>query len=168
MPVVFPRASFTVLDATSNRLLRKYDLALADVFAGRQALREKMASRTLPEGLTGLFERATTNLSAELEAIKQQLEKLDPTLVDAAANSEQKMQYQLSNLERKASAAVQKRSDQVEKDALRLENSLYPEKSLQERFYGGVSLLGRFGAPLLDQLYESISLDSSDHKVIAP
>src|SRR5262249_54591792 len=45
MPVIFPRASFTVLDAASNRLLGKYGLSLLDLFTGRQALREKMAAR---------------------------------------------------------------------------------------------------------------------------
>ncbi|MBI3934706.1 MAG: bacillithiol biosynthesis BshC, partial [Acidobacteria bacterium] len=89
-------------------------------------------------------------------------------LVDAASNSGQKMQYQLTNLERKAAAAVQNRSDQVENDALRLENSLFPEKTLQERLYGCISLLARFGMALLDRLYERIPLDSGDHQVFSP
>ena len=168
MPVLFPRASVTVLDAGSNRLLGKYSLSLTDVFAGRQVLREKMAARFLPEGLTGLFEKAASNLNADMDAIKKSLEQLDPTLVDASSHSVQKMQYQLSNLERKAAAAVQHRSDQVEKDAVRLENNLYPEKMLQERLYSGISLLARFGLPLLDQLYEQIPLDSGDHQVVVP
>ena len=144
----------------------KYGLSLTDVFSGRQTLREKMAARYLPEGLTVLFEKATSNLNAELDAIKKSLEKLDPTLVDAATNSGQKMQYQLSNLERKAAAAVQHRSDQVEKDAVRLENNLFPEKTLQERIYSGVSLLARHGLPLLEQLYDRIPLDSGDHQIL--
>ncbi|MBI2819201.1 MAG: bacillithiol biosynthesis cysteine-adding enzyme BshC [Acidobacteria bacterium] len=168
MPVVFPRGNFTVLDHGSNRLLGKYELTLTDVFVGRQTLREKMAMRFLPEGLAGLFEKAASNLDVDLEAIKKSLEKLDPTLVDAASHSVQKMRYQLSHLERKAAAAVQHRSDQVEKDALRLENNLFPEKTLQERLYSGLSLLARFGLPLLDQLYEQIPLDSGDHQIIHP
>lgn len=168
MPVVFPRANFTVLDPASARLLGKYGLELTDVLAGRQVLREKMATRYLPEGLTGLFEKATKNLNENLEAIKKSLERLDHTLVDAASNSAQKMQYQLSHLERRAAAAVQHRSNQVERDALRLENSLFPEKILQERLYSGISLLARFGMPLLDQLYQQIPLDSGDHQVIVP
>jgi bacillithiol biosynthesis cysteine-adding enzyme BshC len=168
MPVVFPRANFTVLEAASSRLLGKYDLTLTDVFAGQQALREKMAARTLPESIAGLFEKASANLEESFNAIKEGLERVDSTLVDAALNSEQKMQYQLSNLERKAAAAAQRRSDQVEKDALRLENNLFPQKTLQERFYSGVSLLARFGIPLLDNLYRCISLDSGDHQIITP
>jgi len=39
---------------------------------------------------------------------------------------------------------------------------------LQERLYSGISLLARFGLPLLDQLYEQIPLDSGDHQVVVP
>jgi bacillithiol biosynthesis cysteine-adding enzyme BshC len=168
MPVIVPRASFTILDPASNRLLGKYGLSLTDVFSGKQALREKMAARFFPEDLTRLFAKAGASLQENLEAIQKGLAKLDPTLVDAATNSGQKMQYQLASLERRAAAAVQNRSDQLERDAARLENNLYPEKMLQERLYSGISFLARYGTPLLRQLYEQISLRSGDHQVVTP
>ena len=109
-----------------------------------------------------------SNLNTDLEAIKERLGTLDPTLLDAASNSIQKMQYQLTSLERKAAAAVQNRTDQVERDAARLENSLFPEKTLQERIYSGISLLARFGTPLLEQVYDRIPLDTGDHQILTP
>jgi uncharacterized protein YllA (UPF0747 family) len=166
MPVVIPRASFTILEPAIQRLLDKHGLSLADLCAGKQALRQKIALRYLPSDLTSIFERATSNLQQDLEAIQESLARLDPTLVDAAKNSGQKMQYQLSNLERKAASAVQNRSDLIERDATRLENSLCPERVLQERYYSGVSLLARYGPSLLDQLSEQISFDSADHRLV--
>jgi uncharacterized protein YllA (UPF0747 family) len=127
-----------------------------------------MAARFFPEDLTRLFAKAGASLQENLEAIQKGLAKLDPTLVDAATNSGQKMQYQLASLERRAAAAVQNRSDQLERDAARLENNLYPEKMLQERLYSGISFLARYGTPLLDQLYAQISLHSGDHQVVTP
>jgi uncharacterized protein YllA (UPF0747 family) len=163
-----PRAAFTVADSVASRLMAKYDLSLTDVWAGRQALREEMATRFLPAGLTAAFDTAAAHLRGDLEAIQQALRQLDPTLVDAAAHSSQKMNYQLSNLEKKAAAAVQNRSDLIERDAARLENALFPDKSLQERTYSGLSLLARFGMPLLEQLYEQISIHSGDHQLVTP
>lgn len=168
MPVVFPRASFTVVDSVSERLLGKYGLSPVDVCAAKQPLRERMAARFLPPDLAALFEKSSNTLRENLEALQDSLAQLDPTLVEAAKNSGQKMQYQLSNLERKATSAVQHRSDQVERDAQRLENSIYPEKTLQERFYGGINLLGHFGRPLLQQLQEKVSVTSGDHHVVKP
>jgi uncharacterized protein YllA (UPF0747 family) len=125
-----------------------------------------MALRYLPPDLTSTFERATSSLQQDLEAIQGSLARLDPTLVDAAKNSGQKMLYQLSNLERKAAAAVQNRTDLIERDAARLENSLCPDRVLQERYYAGISLLAHYGLSLLDQLSEQISFDSAEHRIV--
>ena len=166
MPVVFPRASFTVLEKPATRLLGKYGLTLPDVYAGKQALREKMAARFLPDGLTDLFQKASKELGESMEMLQKALAQVDPTLVDAAAASTRKMQYQLSGLERKATVAVQNRTEQVERDALRLENSLYPQKTPQERLFSGISFLARYGPQFLDQIYEAIPLDSTSHQLV--
>ena len=129
-------------------------------------MREKMAAHFLPPDLTEVFRKAATSLDESLEAIQKALGKLDPTLVDAAANSARKMHYQLSTVERKAAAAAQTRSEQVERDALRLENSLYPHKALQERLYSGINYLARYGPQFLTRIYEQIDLNSSDHQVV--
>ncbi|MBI4460990.1 MAG: bacillithiol biosynthesis cysteine-adding enzyme BshC [Acidobacteria bacterium] len=165
-PVFFPRASFTILDQPMNRLLEKYGLTLPDIYAGKQALRDKMAARFLPAGLSGLFQKAKDELENNLRAVQTALAQLDPTLADAATNSSQKMHYQLAHLEHKATLAVQNRFAQVERDAERLENSLYPNKTLQERLYSGISFLARHGPRFLDQIREEISLQSCNHQVL--
>jgi bacillithiol biosynthesis cysteine-adding enzyme BshC len=165
MPVVVPRASFTLLEPSANRLLTKYGLTLPDVCSGKQALRDKMAARFLPPDLAALFQKAAAGLTENLDALQGSLAKLDPTLADAAANSGRKMHYQLSTLERKAAQAAQSRSEQVERDAARLENSLFPHKTFQERHYSGISYLARYGPSLLDQIYEQISNECSNHQV---
>jgi len=166
MPVIFPRASMTMMDGPANRILSKYGLTLPDVFAGKQTLREKMAARFLPPDLTDIFRKTAETLDANLQAIQSSIAKLDPTLVDAAVNSGRKMQYQLSSLEHKAAAAIQNRSEQIERDALRLENALYPQKTPQERLYSGISYLARYGPRFLNELYEQISLRSPQHQLI--
>jgi bacillithiol biosynthesis cysteine-adding enzyme BshC len=165
MPVIFPRASFTLLEPPIQRILQKYGLTLQDVCAGKQALREKMASRFLPPDVTTVFQKAAADLTRNLDEIQTSLAKLDLTLVEAAENSGRKMQYQLSTLERKAAQSVQSRTDQIERDAQRIENALYPQKNLQERFYSGINYLGRYGLSLVDDLYEQVSVECSDHQV---
>ncbi len=168
MPVVVPRASVTVLDSPIQRVLGKYSLGIADVFAGRQQLREKMAAKFFSEDLTARFATAAEGLQQQMEAIQQALQKLDPTLVEAARNGAQKMLYQLTSLERKAAASVQGKSDQVERDATRIENALYPDKSMQERVYCGASILARFGMNVMDELYDNLDPLPVDHQIISP
>jgi uncharacterized protein YllA (UPF0747 family) len=165
MPVIVSRASFTLVEPAIQRIMQKYGLTLQDVCSGKQPLREKMAARFLPPDLAAMFQKAAANLAETLEALQSSLSKLDPTLADAAENSGRKMHYQLSTIERKAAQSVQSRTEQVERDALRIENALYPHKTLQERFYGGINYLSRFGPSLLDEIYDQVSVECSNHQV---
>lgn len=165
MPVVLPRASATVLETPIQRLLGKYGLSIEDVFAGRQHLREKMAARFFSEDLTRRFRETTESLELQMTGIQEALLRLDPTLADAAKNGTHKMLYQLSSLERKAAASVQGKSDQVERDAARLENAIYPEKAMQERFYCAPSLLARFGMGLVEELHGALPAVPVDHQI---
>ena len=166
-PLVYPRASFTLLDGATRSLLGRYGLELTDVLAGPQDLRTRMAPHFLTPELAQAFEHDETLLDDLLDGLRARLEEFDHTLADAAATSARKMTYQLSKIKRKAGAAAGRRSGELEHDAVILENVIHPRKSLQERVYSGVCFLARFGPPLLDQLYERVSLTCPDHQVIS-
>src|SRR6266571_1564301 len=57
MPVMLPRAGFTLVDAKADKLLRRYRLTVEDVWAGSQGLRHKMEGRSVPGSLAKNFER---------------------------------------------------------------------------------------------------------------
>ena len=166
MPVIHPRASFTLLDRHAAELLGRYQVTLADVLGDSQILREKMAGQLLPPELAAALTQDERQLQEMLTSLRQQMEAFDHTLADAVATSARKMNYQLANIKRKAARAAGLRSQQMERDAVILENLLYPRKNLQERVYSGISFLGRFGPDLLDRLYQRISPHSADHQVL--
>src|SRR5262249_11193118 len=96
---VLPRFSATLVEPKAQRLLERYHLALPDLFHGAEKLREVLAGRTLPSDLQGRFTDAKASLENSLAAIRDTLARLDTTLVDAATNAEEKMKYQLTQLE---------------------------------------------------------------------
>src|SRR5712692_6390171 len=51
MPVVLPRAGFTLIDAKAGKLLRKYELEAEEVWAGSQDLRHKMEKQSVTGSL---------------------------------------------------------------------------------------------------------------------
>jgi uncharacterized protein YllA (UPF0747 family) len=167
MPVVYPRASFTVLDGRATELLARYKAAVPDVLAGPQSLREKMAEQFLPGELAAAFERNERRLQELLADLHQRMDAFDHTLADALATSGSKMSYQLSKIKRKAALAAGRRSAQMESDAALLENLIHPNKSLQERVYTGISFLGWFGPALLDRVYQKIAFRAVDHQVLS-
>ena len=164
-PVV-PRFSGTIVEPKMQRLLEKHALSVMDVFAGPEELRREIASRSLPADLQAAFEAAKQSFDANFTAVKDKLEKLDRTLVDAAETSRSKMQHQLEKLYSQAARAEAQKGELVTRHAAHLSQSLYPDKGLQERAIGGIYFFARYGKEFLHELYAFIHSDCHDHQIL--
>lgn len=165
-PIV-PRFSGTIVEAKPQALLERYDLTVPDIFLGPDALRERLAKHTLPPDLQSAFDQAEASLKQSLASIQRSLERLDKTLVEAAANAGAKMQHQLEQLRSRAARAELRQSEVLGRHAEVLSNALYPNKVLQEREIGGVYFVARHGTELLRNLYDTLRTDCLDHQIIS-
>jgi len=161
-----PRFSATLVEPRAARLLTRYKLTLRDLFGGAEHTRELLASRNLPAGLESSFATATQSLDKEFARIQQELQQLDPTLVDAAKRAAEKIGYQLTTLRGRAARAELRRSEELARHADQLSTALYPQKDLQERVIGGIYWLARYGPELLDRLHENAT-GCVDHQGIS-
>ena len=161
-----PRFSATVVEPKVQRLLDKHGLKVTDVFAGPEELRHEIASQSLPADLQAAFDTARQSFDANFGAVKDKLEKLDRTLVDAAETSRSKMQHQLEKLYAQAARAEALKGELVTRHAAHLSASLYPDKGLQERAVGGIYFMARYGQEFLRELYGSIHTDCHDHQIL--
>jgi uncharacterized protein YllA (UPF0747 family) len=164
-PIV-PRFSATLIDEKPQLILEKYRLAFSDVVCGPEALRETIGSRILDHGLQSSFEHATSAVQGSMKAVRDALARLDKTLAESAGNAESKMIYQIENLRSRAARAELRQSEVIERKAQLLSNALYPDKTLQEREFAGISLMARHGMDLLDKLLSHVHPDCVDHQLI--
>ncbi len=164
---ILPRFSATIVETKPKALLERYGLGVPDVFQGADALRERLAKHSLPPDLQAAFERADSSLKQSLTAIRQSLERLDKTLVEAAVNAGSKMYYQLEQLRSRAARAELRQSEVLARHAELLSNVLFPNKALQEREIGGVYFMSRHGTEFLRNLYDTIHTDCLDHQIIS-
>jgi bacillithiol synthase len=164
---ILPRFSATILEAKPQALLERYGLAVPEIFQGPEALREALAKHTLPSELQSAFDRAELSLKQSLDSIQQPLERLDKTLVEAAANAGSKMQHQLEQLRSRAARAELRQSEVLGRHAELLGNALYPNKVLQEREIGGITFVARHGIELLRNLYDTFRTDCLDHQIFS-
>ena len=164
---IIPRFSATVAEAKPKGLLERYELRLPDLFQGPESLREQMAARTLPRELQSAFDQAETSLEKSLAAIREGLARLDSTLVDSATNAASKMRHQLTQLRSRAARAELRQTEVLGRHAELLCNSLYPDKTLQEREIAGIYFVARYGEEFLRGLYDTIHPDCFDHQMIS-
>src|SRR5467141_1015504 len=80
MPVILPRAGFTIIDAKAEKLLQKYGLCIENLWAGPQELRRKMGSVSVPEALAQGFDREKPKMERPLADLGPRTRSLAPTL----------------------------------------------------------------------------------------
>jgi bacillithiol synthase len=215
MPVIFPRAGFTLADQKLSRLLERYQIKLDEVWRGEEHLlrriaaaafgndgRETAARRVgtantvqrrpnhagdsdpveIDEGRatvsTGVanppdaeswvarIERTEVTLKRLLDGLRQDVKPLDPTLVDAVRNGEEKILYQIDRLKGKISRAAVERSQILRRHEQDLFRFLAPAGNLQEREVSGIYFLARAGYELLDRLLPEIETTRAEHRLI--
>jgi len=166
LPVVVPRAAFTILDARSDRLLARYSLSLGDFFQGEEALRERAARAMTPPELATNIQQLIEATDAGIARMRAELLRFDPTLAEALERSRHKVLYQLGKIGGKVSREALRRSERVDAGTARLVGLIYPHRHLQERFYSILPLLAQHGVDLIETVYRNIDLDSRDHRVL--
>ena len=164
---ILPRFSATIAEQKPASLMDKYQLRLPDLFQGADALRQRLATRTLPGDLQDAFTNAVNSVESSLEQIRNSLQRLDVTLVDSSRIVESKIRYQLDELKAKAGRAELRKTEVLTRHAGILSNMLYPGKGLQEREVGALYFLAKRGPGFLGEIYEQINPDCVDHQVIS-
>jgi bacillithiol biosynthesis cysteine-adding enzyme BshC len=164
-PIV-PRFSATIVEPKIQRLIERHGITALDVFSGPDALRQKLAARSLPGELQTAFDVTNQSLEKNLGTIREKLEQLDRTLVEAAQTAGSKMRHQLERLYTQAARAESQKAEVVGRHTETLTQALFPDKGLQERGIGGAYFLARYGLDLLQQLHDVMQTDCHDHQIL--
>jgi bacillithiol biosynthesis cysteine-adding enzyme BshC len=166
MPVVLPRADFTVLDAKADKLLQKYHLCIENVWVGPQELRRQMESVMLPKQLADDFDRKKALIETTLAELGADIQKLDATLAGAVETAREKMTFTLEKLREKTGRALDERAGRIAEHVEFLENLLYPNKVLQSRELSFLPFLSQWSAEGLKELKDLAgSANVKEHRI---
>jgi bacillithiol synthase len=157
MPVLLPRAGFTLVDAKASKLLQKYDLPVEDVWRGAQVVRKRMEAHSVPPGVAESLDRTQKQTEALMQELGEQIAKLDSTLAGAVENAKNKIQFQIESLRQKAGRALDERNHIIGEHERYLDSLLYPNKALQSRELCLLPLLARWGPEGMRELQQHCS-----------
>lgn len=167
MPVILPRAAYTILDAKAEKLLRRYGLKVEDVWRGSQELRRKMETSSVPPALGKNFDKAVKESARMLAQLKKQIARLDPTLGGAVETAQKKIAFHFEKLKRKTGKAQAMKAGLIAAHQEFLEALLYPHKMLQSRELCFLPFLASWGMGGLKELQSlSGSTKQKEHKIL--
>jgi bacillithiol biosynthesis cysteine-adding enzyme BshC len=166
MPVLLPRADFTILDAKADKLLQKFHLCIENIWAGPQELRKQMEAISLPKQLAEDFDKRKALIETTLMDLGADIQKLDATLAGAVATTREKMTFQLDKLREKTGRALDERAGRIAEYVEFLENLLYPGKVLQSRELSFLPFLAQWGTEGLKELKDLASSSNlKEHRI---
>jgi len=163
---ILPRSSLTMVERHTGRLLEKYGLNLVDLFAGLESVLARVVEEHLGAETAKSFAKTEGAVNAELDALREQLRTIDPTLADALETGRRKINYQLEGLRTRYHRAQMSRDEAAHRQLQRALEQLYPHKALQERHINVTSLLSRHGRYVVDWIYNAINIGSNDHQIV--
>ena len=163
---ILPRASLTMIESHTGRVLERYGLGLADLFAGAENVLARVVEEHLGAATAKTFGTTEESVNSELDKLREQLRTIDPTLADALETGRRKINYQLEGLRTRFHRAQMTRDEAAHRQLQRALDQLYPHKELQERHINIASLLARHGRYVVEWIYNAINIGSNEHQIV--
>ena len=152
MPLFYPRASATLVDAAAVRFLSRHAIGLEDLHPRDEAALNRLLESQLPQGVEAALQQAQRDIEATMQAVVEAVPAVDPTLEGAARSTLGKMRHELEALHGKVIHAAKRRDDTLRRQFMRAQTQAFPGGDPQERAVGFVWLLNRVGPALVEIL----------------
>ena len=166
MPLIYPRASATLLDSASARFLEKHQLPLEALQARDESALNRLLAASLPEAVDRSLKEADESIQQKMAAIIESVPAIDPTLEGAAKSTLGKLQHDLSTLRGKVISAAKKRDETLRRQFFRAQAQAFPDGIPQERALGSIAMVNRYGPVLVQSLMQELPLDLGHHWVL--
>jgi bacillithiol biosynthesis cysteine-adding enzyme BshC len=167
MPLIQQRATATILDSNSMRFLSRHDFPLEALRARDEAALNQLLAAQLPGSVETSLEDAARVVSERMEALAAAVSQIDPTLEGATRSTVARMQEELKKLQGKIIQAAKRKDETLRRQFQRARAQAFPGGQPQERTIGFVYFLNKYGAVLVDRLWDDLTLDMGTHWVIA-
>jgi bacillithiol biosynthesis cysteine-adding enzyme BshC len=166
MPLMYPRASATILDSAAMRFQTKYKLPLEALQPQDEAALNELLRAQIPPAVEESFAAAARTIEAQMNQLIAAIPALDPTLEGAAKSTLSRMEHDLQTLHGKMIQAAKRRDETLRRQFMHARVLAFPGGHAQERTIGFVSFLNQYGPALVDRLDEELPLDLGRHWIV--
>lgn len=165
-PILFPRASATVIEAKVQNILNKYELKLQDFFNDLETLATNITDKNSEIKVQNIFEKVYQEIESPFNYLKENLVKIDSTLEDVIKTTHNKVVQSLGVLKEKALAAQKKRNEIIFRQIYKTSNILFPDENLQEREINFIYFANKYSLNVIDYLFENLDINLFEHQLI--
>jgi bacillithiol biosynthesis cysteine-adding enzyme BshC len=166
MPLMYPRATATLVDSATARFLSRYGIPLEQLQPQDESALNRFLESQLPESVEAAVTSAEEAIHEAMARVIEAVPAVDPTLAGAARTTLTKMEQDLRGLQNKMIQAVKRRDETLRRQFARAQAQTFPLGHSQERTLGVVYFLNRYGPALVERLFSELTLELGQHWVI--
>lgn len=166
MPIIYPRASITLLEDKVARILEKYELSLVEIFKDTDKVSQHVIELISDIKIESLFNDTLKRIQDILSEMKYGLSFIDSTLLGSLETTREKINQHISVLKEKANSAQRQKFETALRQVEKVMNNLYPNRDLQERVLNLINFMNKYGMDLNKKLLNAIDLEKFMHQVI--
>jgi bacillithiol biosynthesis cysteine-adding enzyme BshC len=167
MPLMYQRATATIVDSATLRFLSKYSLPLEALQPQDESALNQLLQDQLPPAVDDALNSVTGVVEERVAAVATAVSQIDPTLRGTVESTLSKMQHDLRTLRTKVIQAAKRRDDTLRRQFQRAQTLAFPNGHPQERELACVGFVNRYGPALVERLLEDLPLDMGHHWVVA-
>lgn len=166
MPILLPRKSFTLIEGTVAKHMRKYHLSFDDVLHRFAEAKENWLREQDQLGLEDLFNETKEKFRQIYEPVVQSVSTVNPGMAKLANVNMMKILEQMEFLEARSTDAYRSQFDASIRQWDRIALSLAPAGKLQERTYSVLAYLVKYGDGWLQELLAAPSDSWGSHQLV--
>ena len=167
MPLMYQRATATLVDSATLRFLGKYDLPMMALQPRDEKALNDLLESQLPPIVDNALAGVSSLVSERMDALASAVPQIDPTLEGTVRTTLGKMQHELHTLHNKVIQAAKRKDETLRRQFQRAQALTFPSGHPQEREVGFIWFLNRYGPALIPRLSEDVPLGLGQHYVIS-
>jgi bacillithiol biosynthesis cysteine-adding enzyme BshC len=166
MPIIYPRASATIIEKGVQGILEKFDLSFTDIILDENELINKILTTNSDQNISELFNESRAKIAETFENLGTNLIRTEKTLIDLVEKTKQKIDQSVDLLEQKSLDAHKRKYETTLRQLSKVRNVLFPNGILQERELNFIYFCNKYGLDFIKHLFEKLEINNFEHQII--
>ncbi len=165
LPPAWPRASVTMLDARSRKIMLRNGIGFSDLFARGPGLAERLAPSEDGDAVASEVARLQSVMHSRISDLLV-LSGVEGAEAEAIKGAKERIDYQLGKLQQRFKASFRERRTILRRQVGRLLDTLAPGGRLQEEAIWGLYFVRQYSPAVVDRLLEELEVLRFEHQLI--
>ncbi len=166
MPIIYPRASVTILEDKIYKILEKYEIDLISLIKEPEKISQHVIDLISEIKIDSLFNDCTTRINDTLNEMKFGLDYIDHTLLGSLETTRHKILQHLDVLKDKTHFAQHQKYEIALRQVEKAQNNILPYGNLQERELNIINYMNKYGLEIYKKIMDEIEIEKFMHQII--